>query len=60
MVQKTEYHTLRCNFSDLQAHLNEYAKKGWCVRNIAHGQTDDRMVFVVMERDHKAHPKGGF
>lgn len=60
MQHMYEYHTLRCNFSDLQTHLNEYAAKEWRVHTIHHGHVDEKMVYVVMERQHKEHTKGGF
>jgi hypothetical protein len=48
-----EYHTLRCDFRDLQTYLNKYAKEFWRVFNIHHDPHDDKMVRVVMERLHR-------
>lgn len=47
-----EYHTLRCNFSDLQSHLNKYAKDRWRVYHINHDSHDTKSVYVVLERIH--------
>lgn len=47
-----EYHTLRCNFSDLQSHLNKYAKDRWRVFNINHDPQDNKSVCAVLERIH--------
>ncbi len=48
-----EYHTLRCDFRDLQTHLNKYAKDWWKVFQIHHDPSDDKMVRVVLERVHR-------
>lgn len=60
MQSRVEYQTVRCNFGDLQAHLNKYALEEWRVLHLSHGTQDERMVYVVMERPLKEHPKGGF
>jgi hypothetical protein len=51
-----EYHTLRCDFGDLQSHLNNYAQRWWRVLNIHHDPHDDKMVRVVLERIHRVDP----
>jgi len=54
-----EYHTLRCDFRDLAPHLNKYAEEYWRVLHIHHDPTDDKMVRIVMERQHRVLPGGG-
>lgn len=48
-----EYHTLRCDFRDLQTHLNKYASEWWRVFHVHHDPQDDKMVRVVLERLHR-------
>ncbi len=55
-----EYHTLRCDFRDLQSHLNKYAAEFWRVLNIHHDPHDDKMVRVVMERLHRVDPNARY
>ncbi len=55
-VVRKEYHTLRCDFRDLQTHLNKYAEEYWTAFHIHHDPTDDKMVRVVMERPHRIEP----
>ncbi len=55
-----EYHTLRCNFSDLQTHLNKYAKERWRVMNIHHDPQDDKQIRVVLERVHHVDPSSKY
>ena len=55
-----EYHTLRCDFRDLQTHLNKYAREYWRVQNIHHDPHDDKMVRVVMERIHRVGAAGQY
>jgi hypothetical protein len=43
-----EYHTVRCNFSDLQQYLNQYAEDEYQLNFIY--IAPDRMCFVVVER----------
>jgi hypothetical protein len=52
-IVKYEYHTLRCDFRDLNVHLNKYAEDYWRIHNIHHDPHDDKMVRVVMERIHR-------
>ena len=52
-VVRYEYHTLRCDFRDLQTHLNKYAAEWWKVFNIHHDSQDDKMVRIVLERVHR-------
>ncbi|GJM25989.1 MAG: hypothetical protein DHS20C16_24040 [Phycisphaerae bacterium] len=51
-----EYHTLRCNFSDLQTHLNKYAKERWRVAHLNHDPHDNKSISVLMERIHHVDP----
>ncbi|MCB9850496.1 MAG: hypothetical protein H6817_07290 [Phycisphaerales bacterium] len=51
-----EYHTLRCDFRDLQSHINKYAADYWRAYNIHHDPSDDKMVRVVLERVHRMTP----
>ena len=60
MQAQYDYHTLRCNFSDLQSHLNEYATDHWRLFSVHHDSQDDKIVRVIMERPHKEQAKGGF
>ncbi len=55
-----EYHTLRCDFRDLQTHLNKYAEEYWRMFNIHHDPNDDKMVRVVLERIHRLDPTEGY
>lgn len=55
-----EYHTLRCDFRDLQTHLNKYASEWWRVLNIHHDPHDDKMVRVVLERVHRVDPSAQY
>ena len=48
-----EYHTLRCDFRDLQTHLNKYATDWWKAFHVHHDPQDDKMVRVVLERIHR-------
>ena len=48
-----EYHTLRCDFRDLQSHLNKYAKDWWRVSHVHHDPQDDKMVRILLERIHR-------
>ncbi len=54
-----EYHTLRCDFGDLQGHLNRYGKEYWRVKNIHHDPHDDKMVRCLLERVHRVDPTVG-
>ena len=54
-----EYHTLRCDFSDLQSHLNRYAAEFWRLYNIHHDPQDDKMVRCLLERIHRIDPTAG-
>ena len=54
-----EYHTLRCDFGDLQGHLNNYGKEYWRVKNVHHDPHDDKMVRVLLERVHRIDPTSG-
>jgi hypothetical protein len=55
-LTRYEYHTLRCDFRDLQTHLNKYAHDYWRVLNVHHDPHDDKMVRVVLERLHRVDP----
>jgi hypothetical protein len=55
-----EYHTLRCDFRDLQTHINKYAADYWRAIHIHHDPADDKMVRVVMERLHRIAPSARY
>ena len=55
-----EYHTLRCNFSYLQTHLNKYAKERWRVMHINHDPNDNKSISVLLERVHHVDPSSKY
>lgn len=55
-VMRYEYHTLRCDFRDLNTHLNKYAAESWRVRDLHHDAHDAKSVYVVLERMHRTAP----
>lgn len=55
-VLRYEYHTLRCDFRDLNTHLNKYASESWRVQDIYHDPKDANSAYVIMERMHRIAP----
>ena len=55
-VMRHEYHTLRCDFRDLNTHLNKYAADYWRVRDIHHDARDANSVYAILERMHRVAP----